>query len=100
MLNDQIQVRPASAMGPVLSLFFGWPAIVGCALGNLVSDASWESDPALLAVYFLVQLAYNWLRLPDVVPGVRETPRPLPRDRYPRQGRLLPARHGDGLGPR
>lgn len=59
VLNDQIQVRPASAMGPVLSLFFGWPAIVGCALGNLASDASWESDPARLAVYFLIQLAYN-----------------------------------------
>lgn len=83
VLNDQIQVRPASAMGPVLSLFFGWPAIVGCALGNLVSDASWESDPALLAVYFLVQLAYNgcaylmWYRAfgrrPDPFPGT-DTP--------------------------
>lgn len=36
--NDIVQVRPASAFGPVLGLFFGLPGILGCAAANLVSD--------------------------------------------------------------
>ncbi|MBS5451381.1 MAG: SpoIIE family protein phosphatase [Coriobacteriia bacterium] len=57
-LNEQTQVRPASALGPVLGLFFGWPAIVGCAVGNLVADMATESDPVRLSLYFLIQLVY------------------------------------------
>ncbi|WP_419044459.1 SpoIIE family protein phosphatase [Enorma massiliensis] len=67
--NGATQIRPASGVGPVLGLFFGAPGIVGCALGNLVSDAHYESAPIVLLVYFAVQLAYNamprlaWRRL-------------------------------------
>ena len=57
-LNEQTQVRPASALGPVLGLFFGWPAIVGCAVGNLAADLATESDPVRLSLYFLIQLVY------------------------------------------
>ncbi len=67
--NGATQIRPASGVGPVLGLFFGAPGILGCALGNLVSDAHYESAPIVLLVYFAVQLAYNamprlaWRRL-------------------------------------
>ena len=57
-LNEQTQVRPASALGPVLGLFFGWPAIVGCAVGNLAADLATEGDPVRLSLYFLIQLVY------------------------------------------
>lgn len=57
--NGSTQIRPASGVGPVLGLFFGAPGILGCALGNLVSDAHYESAPIVLLVYFAVQLAYN-----------------------------------------
>ena len=29
--NDIVQIRPASALGPVLGLFFGLPGVFGCA---------------------------------------------------------------------
>ena len=57
--NGETQVRPASGVGPVLGLFFGWPGILGCAFGNLVSDMASESDPLMLAVYTLIQVVYN-----------------------------------------
>lgn len=38
VFNGETQLRPASGVGPVLGLFFGWPGILGCAAGNLVSD--------------------------------------------------------------
>lgn len=57
-LNEQTQVRPASALGPVFGLFFGWPAIIGCAVGNLFADMATESDPVRLGIYMLVQIVY------------------------------------------
>lgn len=36
--NNDIQIRPASALGPVMGLFFSWPGVLGAAFGNLVSD--------------------------------------------------------------
>lgn len=57
--NEDTQIRPASGISPVLGLFFGIPAIVGCSLANFVSDAFYESDPLTLAIYLLIQLIYN-----------------------------------------
>lgn len=59
-LNDLVQVRPASAFGPVLGLFFGMPGILGCAFANLVSDAIHGlGSPLTLAGFFIVQVFYN-----------------------------------------
>lgn len=60
--NDVVQVRPASALGPVLGLFFGLPGIFGCAVANLVSDILHEgATPYMLAGYFVIQILYNGL---------------------------------------
>lgn len=61
LFNNDVQIRPASGLGPVLGLFFGIPGILGCSVGNLVSDMASESDPATLGIYFLIQVAYNAL---------------------------------------
>lgn len=56
--NGVTQIRPASGMSPVLGLLFGFPAALGCAIGNLVSDLiHWPGDPWLV-YYFVVQLIY------------------------------------------
>lgn len=56
--NGVTQIRPASGLSPVLGLLFGFPAALGCASGNLVSDLiHWPNDPWLL-YYFAVQLIY------------------------------------------
>lgn len=59
VFNGETQFRPASGVGPVLGLFFGWPGILGCAVGNLVSDMGSESNPLMLAVYTAIQVIYN-----------------------------------------
>lgn len=60
--NDVVQIRPASALGPVLGLFFGLPGVFGCATANLVSDILHEgATPFMLAGYFLIQIMYNGL---------------------------------------
>lgn len=60
--NDIVQIRPASALGPVLGLFFGLPGVFGCATANLVSDILHEgATPFMLAGYFLIQIMYNGL---------------------------------------
>lgn len=60
--NDVVQIRPASALGPVLGLFFGLPGILGCAGANLVSDIMHEDATAfMLAGYFVIQVMYNGL---------------------------------------
>lgn len=59
VFNGETQLRPASGVGPVLGLFFGWPGILGCAAGNLVSDMASELDPLMLAVYTSIQVVYN-----------------------------------------
>lgn len=77
--NGATQIRPASGMGPVLGMYFGPPGWLGCALANLISDARFESSPAVLLVYFVIQLVYDalprglWRRL-------------FPGDRHPSLG--------------
>ena len=78
--NDVVQIRPASALGPVLGLFFGLPGVFGCATANLVSDILHEgATPFMLAGYFLIQIMYNGLpRWVWYLVNAR-SPRPYPR---------------------
>ena len=78
-LNEQTQVRPASALGPVLGLFFGWPAIVGCAVGNLVADMATEGNPVRLSLYFLIQIVYYSVPYLGWYLVFRHQDRPYPR---------------------
>ena len=78
--NDIVQIRPASALGPVLGLFFGLPGVFGCATANLVSDILHEgATPSMLAGYFMIQIMYNGLpRWVWYLVNAR-SPRPYPR---------------------
>ena len=78
--NDIVQIRPASALGPVFGLFFGLPGVFGCATANLVSDILHEgATPFMLAGYFLIQIMYNGLpRWVWYLVNAR-SPRPYPR---------------------
>ena len=78
--NDIVQIRPASALGPVLGLFFGLPGVFGCATANLVSDILHEgATPFMLAGYFMIQVMYNGLpRWVWYLVNAR-SPRPYPR---------------------
>lgn len=78
--NDIVQIRPASALGPVLGLFFGLPGVFGCATANLVSDILHEgATPFMLASYFMIQIMYNGLpRWVWYLVNAR-SPRPYPR---------------------
>lgn len=78
--NDIVQVRPASAFGPVLGLFFGLPGIFGCAAANLVSDILHEgATPFMLAGYFVIQIMYNGLPRWVWYAVNRKSARPYPR---------------------
>ena len=37
-MADITDMRPTSALTPVLGMIFGWPAAIGCAVGELISD--------------------------------------------------------------
>lgn len=78
--NDIVQIRPASALGPVFGLFFGLPGVFGCATANLVSDILHEGATTfMLAGYFVIQVMYNGLpRWVWYLVNAR-SPRPYPR---------------------
>ena len=78
--NDVVQIRPASALGPVLGLFFGLPGVFGCATANLVSDILHEGAmPFMLAGYFMIQIMYNGLPRWVWYLVNAKSPRPYPR---------------------
>ena len=78
--NDIVQIRPASALGPVLGLFFGLPGVFGCATANLVSDILHEgATPSMLAGYFMIQIMYNGLPRWVWYLANARSPRPYPR---------------------
>ena len=58
---DVSGVRPSAAMNPVLGLAYGWPAILGCAVGNFISDlvSGFGIEVALLG--FVPQVIYGAL---------------------------------------
>ena len=78
--NDIVQIRPASALGPVFGLFFGLPGVFGCATANLVSDILHEGAmPFMLAGYFMIQIMYNGLPRWVWYLVNAKSPRPYPR---------------------
>lgn len=79
LFNTDTQVRPASGLGPVLGLFFGVPGILGSAFGNLASDVLYESDPAVLAAYFAIQVVYNAVPYLIWYAVMRKSDHPFPR---------------------
>ena len=58
---DVTSVRPSAAMNPILGIVYGWPAILGCAVGNFLSDllSGYGTTVALLG--FLPQVIYGAL---------------------------------------
>ena len=60
--SDIVQIRPASALGPVLGFYFGLPGILGCAAANFVGDFLQRGNIGLLLLaYFATQVIYNGL---------------------------------------
>ncbi len=58
---DVSSVRISAALNPVLGIIFGWPAILGCAVGNFASDlvSGWGIETALLG--FPSQILYGFI---------------------------------------
>ena len=57
--SEMTQMRPASALTPILGMIFGWPAAFGCAVGNLICDvaAGYELSYAILNSFFQILYA-------------------------------------------
>ena len=58
---DVTSVRPSAAMNPILGIAFGWPAILGCAVGNFLSDLLSGYGTAVALLGFLPQVIYGAL---------------------------------------
>ncbi|MCL2216011.1 MAG: PP2C family protein-serine/threonine phosphatase [Defluviitaleaceae bacterium] len=56
---DGIEMRPASALPPVLGLMLGVPGALGCALGNLLGDILSGHSPNIFVPGFFAQFAYG-----------------------------------------
>ena len=56
--SEITQMRPAAALTPVLGMIFGWPAALGCAVGNLLCDLFVGYEPAYAVVNSLLQVLY------------------------------------------
>lgn len=56
--SEMTQMRPASALTPVLGMIFGWPAAFGCAAGNLICDISSGYELLYAALNSLLQILY------------------------------------------
>ena len=56
--SEITQMRPASALTPVLGLIFGWPAALGCAAGNLICDLLSGYEVLYAMLNSLLQVLY------------------------------------------
>ncbi len=56
--SEVTQMRPAAALTPVLGMIFGWPAALGCAVGNLACDLTAGYELLYAMVNSLLQIAY------------------------------------------
>ncbi len=56
--SELTQMRPAAALTPVLGMIFGWPAALGCAVGNLVCDLTAGYELWYTVINSLLQLPY------------------------------------------
>ena len=53
------EMRPASALPPVLGLMFGFPAALGCAIGNFIADIISGYGLVICLAAFPAQLMYG-----------------------------------------
>ena len=51
-------MRPSTAMTPVLGMIFGWPAAFGCATGNVICDLLSGYEISYACISFVQQLLY------------------------------------------
>ncbi len=51
-------MRPSTAMTPVLGMIFGWPAALGCATGNLICDLLSGYEFSYACISFVQQMIY------------------------------------------
>ena len=56
--SEMTQMRPAAALTPVLGMIFGWPAALGCAVGNLICDLAAGYELLYAALNSLLQILY------------------------------------------
>lgn len=56
--SEITQMRPASALTPVLGMIFGWPAALGCAAGNLICDLASGYEVLYAVLNSLLQVLY------------------------------------------
>jgi len=57
------EMRPASALPPVLGLMLGIPGALGCAIGNFIADMISGYDPLICVLGFPAQFIYGVLPL-------------------------------------
>ena len=56
--SEITQMRPASALTPVLGMVFGWPAALGCAAGDLLCDLLSGYEVLYAVLNSLLQVLY------------------------------------------
>lgn len=56
--SEITEMRPAAALTPVLGMIFGWPAALGCAMGNMICDAAAGYEISYALVNSLLQIIY------------------------------------------
>ena len=56
--TELTDMRPSTAMTPVLGMIFGWPAAFGCGVGNLLCDLISGYEFSYACISFLQQLLY------------------------------------------
>ena len=77
--NEGTYLAPAEGVGPVLALFFGLPAIVGCTLANVLSDALCGLHaPGVLALRAAAEALYLTLPYALWYHCFRRSPAPRP----------------------
>lgn len=79
LFNGPTLVRPADGLGPALGLFFGWPAVAGCAVAAGIGMLVHTGDAGISALFACAQTVY--LALPYLLWGLamRRSVRPAPR---------------------
>ncbi len=58
---DVTGVRPSAAMNPIFGIAYGWPAILGCAVANFISDLMSGFGIAVALLGFFPQIIYGAL---------------------------------------
>ena len=56
--SELTDMRPTTAMTPVLGMIFGWPAAFGCGVGNLICDLISGYEISYACISLLQQVLY------------------------------------------